>query len=102
MNYTEKSGWAPWYVDGSHGSYLGGYRVEYDHNFTFVTVRGAGHMVRTAAPMPTTSLLPISPAMPPSRLLAAGKSGGCFTSLSLSPPPCPLLAGPGDQARGET
>ena len=45
MGYAEVDAWGPWFVDGAHGSFLGGYRVNYAHNFTFATVRGAGHMV---------------------------------------------------------
>ena len=45
MGYAEVDGWGPWSVNGAHGSFVGGYRVNYEHNFSFVTVRGGGHMV---------------------------------------------------------
>ena len=45
MNYTVRKAWHAWEVDGEEGSYVGGYAIQYDHNFTFATVRGAGHMV---------------------------------------------------------
>ena len=50
MGYAEVNGWAPWNVEGAHGSYLGGYRINYAHNFSYVTVRGAGHMVPETRP----------------------------------------------------
>jgi len=50
MGYAELDGWGPWLVDGAHGAFLGGYRVNYAHNFSFVTVRGAGHMVPATRP----------------------------------------------------
>ena len=45
MNYTVDSDWAAWAVNGEEGPYVGGYRTKYANNFTFATVRGAGHMV---------------------------------------------------------
>jgi serine carboxypeptidase-like clade I len=47
MNYTVKRGWQAWSVDSIYGtgSYVGGYAIKYANNFTFATVRGAGHMV---------------------------------------------------------
>ena len=45
MNSTVKKAWHSWSVPGEEGPYVGGYAVEYDNNFTFATVRGAGHMV---------------------------------------------------------
>ena len=56
MNYSVKSGWAPWEVLGEHGLYVGGYRVRYDHKFTFATVRGAGHMCAEVRPEATLAL----------------------------------------------
>jgi len=50
MGYAEVDSWGPWSVAGEHGSFLGGYRVNYAHNFTFATVRGAGHMVPETRP----------------------------------------------------
>jgi len=45
MNYTVKKPWHAWSVPGEEGAYVGGYAIQYDNNFTFATVRGAGHMV---------------------------------------------------------
>jgi hypothetical protein len=56
MNYSVVSDWAPWEVLGSHGLYVGGYRVVYDHKFTFATVRGGGHMVAETRPEPALAL----------------------------------------------
>ena len=49
MNYTIKKPWAAWSVEATTGAYVGGYRIVYDKNFTFATVRGAGHMVPQAS-----------------------------------------------------
>lgn len=45
-----KSKWAAWEYPGDHGSAVGGYITRYDHNFSFATVRGAGHMVPETRP----------------------------------------------------
>jgi carboxypeptidase C (cathepsin A) len=37
------SEWRPWTVDGRQR--MGGYVVEYEGDFSFLTIRGAGHMV---------------------------------------------------------
>ena len=50
MNYTVDSAWAAWAVNGEEGPYVGGYRIKYANNFTFATVRGAGHMVPETRP----------------------------------------------------
>lgn len=42
MNYTVVSPWTAWMVNQD---WVGGYITQYAHNFTFLTVRGAGHMV---------------------------------------------------------
>ena len=60
MNYTVKSKWASWEYQGDNGMAVGGYVTHYDYNFTFATVRGAGHMCdprpRTRSPAPHTAL----------------------------------------------
>ena len=45
MNYSVVTPWHAWAVAGEEGDYVGGYATVYDNNFTFATVRGAGHMV---------------------------------------------------------
>ena len=50
MNYTVDSDWSAWAVNGEEGPYVGGYRIKYANNFTFATVRGAGHMVPETRP----------------------------------------------------
>ena len=56
MNVPVVAAWRPWTTTG--GS-VGGYVTQYARNFTFITVRGAGHMVpqvRTFIYMYTYSL----------------------------------------------
>ena len=45
MGVPVKTPWYPWYIQEE----VGGYVVEYE-NITFVTVRGAGHMVPSYQP----------------------------------------------------
>lgn len=57
MNYTVKAPWSAWSVPGAEGAYVGGYRIKYANNFTFATVRGAGHMVPETRPESAYTLL---------------------------------------------
>jgi serine carboxypeptidase-like clade 1 len=41
MNYTILKPWTAWMMDPQ---WVGGYITEFANNFTFITVRGAGHM----------------------------------------------------------
>ena len=50
MNYTTERAWHAWSVQGEEGPYVGGYAIKYANNFTFATVRGAGHMVSETRP----------------------------------------------------
>jgi serine carboxypeptidase-like clade I len=50
MNYSVVAPWHSWSVPGDTGPYVGGYAINYAHNFTFATVRGAGHMVPQTRP----------------------------------------------------
>jgi hypothetical protein len=52
MNYSVVAPWKAWSVNSVYGTgaYVGGYVTRYDHNFTFATVRGAGHMVPLVRP----------------------------------------------------
>ena len=54
---THPYGPLPEKVVGDHGTYIGGYRVKYEHKFTFATVRGAGHMCAETRPEPTLALV---------------------------------------------
>jgi serine carboxypeptidase-like clade 1 len=49
FGYEEAEHWHPWTVDGQ----VGGYATIYDtpHNFTWATVRGAGHMAPLYQPL---------------------------------------------------
>jgi len=42
LGFDEVDGWQPWSVNGG---YVAGYVIRYEHNFTYATVKGAGHMV---------------------------------------------------------
>lgn len=48
MNYSTVTPWAPYYNDD--GS-MGGYVTQYNYNFTFATIRLAGHMVPQTQPI---------------------------------------------------
>ena len=41
MGFAVQEPWGYW----RHGEYVGGYATRYEFNFTFSTVKGAGHMV---------------------------------------------------------
>lgn len=43
MGLREVQPWRPWTVDG--GQRVAGHVTRYEHNFDFLTIRGAGHMV---------------------------------------------------------
>lgn len=42
MGFKTERPWRPWTVSGG---YVAGYTTGYAHNFTYATVKGAGHMV---------------------------------------------------------
>ena len=48
MGLTEIHPWAPWKVAGGQ---IGGYAVRYEQEFTFSTVKGAGHMCPSTQPL---------------------------------------------------
>jgi Serine carboxypeptidase len=52
LGYDVLEGWRPWTVDGCRR--VGGYVTRYNGSFDFLTIRGAGHMVRVRAAFVTT------------------------------------------------
>jgi len=56
MNYSTIKPWAAWMVQGEEGPYVGGYVIQYAHNFTFATIRGAGHMAASVRPEATLTM----------------------------------------------
>jgi len=55
LGFKETEEWRPWTVDDK--SWLGGYVTRYEHDFDFLTVRGAGHMVPEFKPKATLEFL---------------------------------------------
>lgn len=55
LGYNEKESWRPWTVDGK--SYVGGYVTRYEHDFDYLTIRGAGHMVPNNKPREAYSFI---------------------------------------------
>jgi hypothetical protein len=45
LGLKEIAPWTPWRSDPGTGMQIAGYKTVYEHNFTFQTVKGAGHMV---------------------------------------------------------
>ena len=43
LGYAETQEWRPWTIDGKEA--MGGYITRYEHDFDYLTIRGAGHMV---------------------------------------------------------
>ncbi len=55
-NLAETQSWRPWTVDGKQ--WTGGHVTEYDHGaFSFVTVKGSGHMVPEFRPVAALVML---------------------------------------------
>jgi len=54
LGFDEVEPWRPWTVSGD---YVGGYVTRYEHNFTYATVKGAGHMVPTYRPMAAQTMV---------------------------------------------
>mmetsp|Transcript_47235 Transcript_47235/g.110255 ORF Transcript_47235/g.110255 Transcript_47235/m.110255 type:complete len:151 (+) Transcript_47235:997-1449(+) len=70
LELETKSAWRPWTVDGYQR--MGGYVVEYEGDFSFLTIRGAGHMVPEYKPAASFEFLqrwlrnePFRPYAPP-------------------------------------
>ena len=55
MGLTETEPWSPWFSDPGTGSQIAGYSTVYEHNFTFATVKGAGHVSAAAQTLPERS-----------------------------------------------
>jgi len=72
MGYATVKDWKAWSYEGDQGPTIGGYVIQYDKNFTYATVRGAGHMGET--------LLRARGAQPRA-------PGACSRAPSLSPSP---------------
>ena len=54
MNYTLWKGWRPWLVDQQ----VAGYTVQYrGGNFSFATVKGAGHMIPSTRPSQALAMI---------------------------------------------
>jgi len=58
LNYTEQSAWHPWLLENQVGGYATVYTVpNAPHTFTFVTVKGSGHMVPEYQPASALEML---------------------------------------------
>lgn len=55
INLTESEAWRPWTTDGKQR--MGGYVVTYPGDFTYLTIRGSGHMVPEYKPDVTLSFI---------------------------------------------
>eukprot|EP01065_Artemidia_motanka_P037852 TRINITY_DN46758_c0_g1_i1.p2 TRINITY_DN46758_c0_g1~~TRINITY_DN46758_c0_g1_i1.p2 ORF type:complete len:493 (+),score=153.40 TRINITY_DN46758_c0_g1_i1:76-1554(+) len=56
LGLKEKAGgWRPWTIDGKQ--FMGGYVTEYEGDFTYLTIRGSGHMVPEYKPRPAFSFI---------------------------------------------
>jgi hypothetical protein len=51
LGFTETESWRPWTVDNCRR--MGGYVTRYERDFDFLTIRGAGHMVRMSKQIPS-------------------------------------------------
>ena len=78
LGYNESASWHPWYVGAEGESSVAGYAVEYDvpTEFTFLTVKAAGHMVPTFRPRAGLQMLahvvqgtPFAPPVPSDAVL---------------------------------
>jgi serine carboxypeptidase-like clade 1 len=49
-NWDKLADWAPWHVNDQVAGYATDYAVTDDTNFTFITIKGAGHMVPSVQP----------------------------------------------------
>lgn len=58
LNYTAQSEWHPWLLNNQVGGYATVYTVpNASHTFTFITVKGSGHMVPEYQPAPALEML---------------------------------------------
>lgn len=53
MGFAQREVWRYW----RHDEQVGGYVTRYEHNFTFATVKGAGHMVPLHRPAASQSMI---------------------------------------------
>ena len=70
--------WTPWRSDPGTGMQIAGYKTVYEHNFTFQTVKGAGHMVPQYQPQRALDLF--------SRFIGAAEDPDAFTARTTAPP----------------
>jgi len=55
LNVTESEAWRPWTTDGKQR--MGGYVISYPGDFSYLTIRGSGHMVPEYKPDVTLAFL---------------------------------------------
>ena len=93
---SEKQAWRPWYTEkGGGGKPPAGYATTYDvkgapdFDFSFVTIRLAGHMVPSKTPSSARSILTRGPRAPSILLTSALLN---LTSSHRPAPPLPCFA----------
>ncbi|KNC53027.1 cathepsin A [Thecamonas trahens ATCC 50062] len=57
LGFDTVKSWTPWYYENIYGSVLGGYKVNYSHDFTFASVMSAGHMIPQFAAQASLSMM---------------------------------------------
>jgi len=55
INVPQISTWKPWTIDGKAN--IAGYLIQYSGNFTYLTIRGSGHMVPEYKPIAAITML---------------------------------------------
>ena len=98
LGLPETQSWRPWSVEAEGRSWTGGFLTQWGKNFTFLTIKHAGHMVRQLTRTPHQPLHPshtpfrhplISPLPVPLHLespplsLAMGRVVGCLLTCAV-------------------